>query len=300
MANERYSGRFDEDDPPYDDQDEIQRQLDELQSESQRNQTPTPDLAQRKRGIAKPLIITVVLLLLVGGGFLGWNALQDDAEPPELQFTFEPEPEPQDDLGAYVSENRTALNENVAHINAVSGDLSATQQQLQELIASLQQLNLLLIQQNQEEIITKVKELDTRQRGVEEQIRQSFQFQADTTQINERLAQVISNHNDLVDENSNLKAQLNQLTLDVEYLTQRLDESQASDDEIKPSTEAELIRALAECQDESLEKPPGFERQNVSIADQLEEQYRRDLANGETSVFLLEEKLAQCLNPVNS
>lgn len=282
-------------DHTYHEDDDIRRQLEELESEYSRESSPTPDLKQRRRGLGKPVIFVALAIVLAVGGFFGWSALSSD-EPPPLEFTFE-EPEPPGSLSSHVAENRTALNDNVNHINQVSQDLAATQEQLQQLIVSLQQLDPYQMHLNQEDIIVKVKELDSRQREIEEQIRQSFQINADTGQINDRLSQLIANHNTLVADITDAKTSLHQLQLDTQYLNDRLEESQQQGP-THPVTEADLIQQLAQCRSNELPLPPvpGGQVQ-LDITDQLVAQYTEQLQNGEISVFIIEERLAECLNP---
>ena len=290
-------------DPQHYDEADLQRQWDELENESNRHAQPTPDLNDRRRGTKKPILIGLAGIALVAiAVFFALTVMSPDApEESELVFAVPEQPsESQAMLSDYVAENRNALNENVAHINSVAEDVNATQRQLSELITSLQNLNPLQMQQNQEEIIVKVRELDSRQRDIEEQVRQSFQFQADTQDINERLTEVIQNHNRLVQEIEQLKDSVQQAHLDLEYLTQSIAQEQpASTSESTPVGEDGVIHALAQCLDESLEKPPGFELQggDVNVAEQLAARFAQQLENGETTLFHLEEKLAACRNP---
>ena len=286
------------------DEADLQRQWEEIETESNRSSQPTPDLNQRRRGIKKPLFISVIAILIIAiAGAIGYRAISGgDPEPPPLVFEVPDETaESQNMLSEYVAENRNALNDNVAHINSVAAEVTATQTQLSELIASLQNLNPLQMQRNQQEIIEKVRELDSRQREIEEQVRQSFQFQADTRDLNTRLTDLVQNHNILVHDSAALKESFHQARLDIEYLTQQLDSGQDSSSAApQTATDEDLIRDLAECLNESLPKPPAAQGEEVTFVEDLVSQFQAQLENGETTPFHLREKLNLCRNPTGS
>ena len=283
------------------DEADLQRQWEELETESNRPAQPTPDLNRRRRGIKKPLLISLAIIAIIGT--LAFRALSGgEPEPPPLVFDIpEQTTESQDTISEYVAENRNALNDNVAHINSVGEDLAATQVQLNELIVSLQNLNPLQMQRNQEEIIEKVRELDSRQREIEEQVRKSFQFQADTRDLNGRVSELVQNHNTMAHDTAILKESLHQARLDIEYLTQQIAPPQETEPAItETSNDAALIRALAECRDASQIKPPATQGETISFVDHFISIYTEKMENGETTAFHLREELESCRNPTDS
>lgn len=286
------------------DEADLQRQWEELENETNRPAQPTPDLNRRRRGIKKPLLICLALvaIVIIAGTFMFRAFSSTEPELPPLVFDIpEDTTQSQDTISQYVAENRNALNDNVAHINSVGEDVAATQLQLNELIVSLQNLNPLQMQRNQQEIIQKIRELDTRQREIEKQVRQSFQFQSDTRDLNGRVSELVQNHNTMIHETATLKESLHQVRLDIEYLTQEI----APPQEAKPmnretSNDEALIRALAECRDASQTKPPVTQGETVSFVDHFISVYTEKLEKGETTAFHLREELESCRNPTSS
>lgn len=282
---------------------EILRQLEAIEAQRSQPAEPTPDLTQGRRKFRRLFLIgaTVGILGTLGiSGLIYFN--QQSPEPAPVRHATEAT---NAQLSEYITENRISLNENVGHINRVSEANMATHLLLTELIESLNQLNPPQLHANQQEVIAKVKEIDTRVLENEEQLRAAFQHTHTVNTLSNRVDSMISNHNQLVENTQADQRTLADNTRQLGYLNQAVQELLAQNpaadapepaDVSVPRTEAELIAALAECRNAMLPKP-GSVNGNPDQTAALAARIRQRLADGDTSLYNIGRELAECLNP---